>query len=200
MAMRHAERCAISAMVLLAHVLLLWAWPQPRAPSVFAATEPTTMAVTLLLVPLPPPTPMPRAAEAPSVSQAPERAPRQRRALNTAPSVTTINEPPRVSEALAAVPEPSASSAGPLDLQLRLPRGAAERGGLAEPPNSMRRQALNDPRSNIKPDPTQVLPDAVAASAKGDCGKGEFFGGGGGLLSAPFLAYAVVAGNCKPQR
>jgi hypothetical protein len=99
-----------------------------------------------------------------------------------------------------AAADAAASAATPLDLRLHLPRGAAERGGLTEPPDSMRRQALNDPRSNIKPDPTQVLPDAVAAAAKGDCAKGEYLGGGMGLLSAPFLAYAAMAGNCKPNR
>lgn len=64
----------------------------------------------------------------------------------------------------------------------------------------MRQLALNDPRSNERFDPSQHLPTAVAAAAKGDCMKGEFLGGGMGLLSAPFLAYAAAAGHCKPQR
>jgi hypothetical protein len=62
------------------------------------------------------------------------------------------------------------------------------------------RAALNDPRSNVKGDPTQVLPHAVAAAAKGDCTKGQFVGGGMGLLSLPFLAVAAVRGDCKPPR
>jgi hypothetical protein len=200
MNMRWTARGPVVALVLLAHLLLLWAWPQPhtkqRTP---AAPEPMTMAVTLLPAPPTTPAPTPRAADTPVAAQAPPPATRPRRPSSTAPSATTVVEPPRPNEATAAA-EPPASSAAPLDLRLTLPRGTAERGGLTEAQNSMRRQALNDPRSNIKPDPTQVLPDAVAASAKGDCLKGEFLGGGMGLLSAPFLAYAAVAGNCKPER
>lgn len=64
----------------------------------------------------------------------------------------------------------------------------------------MQRQALNDPRSNSRADPTQALPEAVARAAKGDCVKGEYPGAGMGLLSLPFLAYAAAAGHCQPQR
>lgn len=64
----------------------------------------------------------------------------------------------------------------------------------------MRAQALNDPRSNHAPDPRQQLPDAVAASAKGDCLKGEYAGWGMGLFSVPFFVYHAAAGNCKPLR
>jgi hypothetical protein len=37
---------------------------------------------------------------------------------------------------------------------------------------------------------------AFARSAKGDCLKGEFGGGGGGLLSIPFFVVAEVSGHC----
>lgn len=112
---------------------------------------------------------------------------------------------PAVAAELALVrteaPVASAPDVSPtLDLRLRLPRGSAERGGLTLAPDSMVRQALNDPRSNAHSDPRQALPDAVAASAKGDCMKGEYFSPATGLLSIPFLFYAVAAGNCKPQR
>ena len=76
----------------------------------------------------------------------------------------------------------------------------ARRGGLTGPADSMRAQALNDPRSNHLSDPRQALPDAVAASAKGDCLKGEYALGGMGLLSLPFLALAVATDACKPSR
>lgn len=42
----------------------------------------------------------------------------------------------------------------------------------------------------------QQFSQAVAHSAKGDCVKGQFKGGGLGLLSAPFLAAAVINGDC----
>lgn len=38
--------------------------------------------------------------------------------------------------------------------------------------------------------------EAASAAGKGDCGKGEFAGGGAGLLSLPFLAAAVARGDC----
>jgi len=42
----------------------------------------------------------------------------------------------------------------------------------------------------------QTLGNAVEASGKGDCAKGKYAGGGMGLLSVPFLAAAVIAGDC----
>ncbi len=199
MSMRNAERWIVCTLVLLAHAMLLWAWPRPHPQRAPAPREPVSVAVTLLLPPPPPiavPTPSVPAARA--AARAPERVPRPRRSSQAEPSQAVTVAPP--ADQTATPPEPAASSSAPLDLRLAFPRGSAGRGGLTEPHNSMRRQALNDPRSNIKTDPTQVLPNAVAASAKGDCLKGEYFGGGAGLLSAPFLAYAAMAGNCKPAR
>ena len=105
---------------------------------------------------------------------------------------------------VAAAPDPGAiSPAGdaPTPLNLSLPRGAgAERGGLSDPPGNMRRAALNDPRANVRPDPAQALPGAIESSSKGDCLKGDYAGGGMGLLSLPFLAAAALRGDCKPVR
>jgi hypothetical protein len=199
---RSAERALVGAVVLLAHALLLWAWPRSPLRDTARTREPITVAVTLLPTPAPPPiaVPAPRATDVPAAAQRPARAPRSQPSPKAAPGAATTptEAPPSMTAPTPAAPAASAATA--LELRLVLPRGAAERGGLTEPPNSMRRQALNDPRSNVQPDPTQVLPNAVAASAKGDCIKGEYFGGGMGLLSAPFLAYAAAAGNCKPQR
>ncbi len=111
----------------------------------------------------------------------------------TAPDTTT-----------ASTAEPAASQpVATLDLTLPPATGATAmrgRGTLTEAQGSTRQLALNDPRSNARADPTQQLPDAVAAAAKGDCLKGEFFGAGMGLLSAPFLAAAAATGHCKPRR
>lgn len=43
---------------------------------------------------------------------------------------------------------------------------------------------------------TQRLGNAIAAGAHGDCDKGEYAGGGMGLLSLPFWAIAKVRGDC----
>jgi hypothetical protein len=40
------------------------------------------------------------------------------------------------------------------------------------------------------------LAAAAGGAAKGDCLKGEFAGGGMGLLSLPFLAVAAATGQC----
>jgi len=52
-------------------------------------------------------------------------------------------------------------------------------------------------RRNLPPPPpAQLLAQNIAAARKGDCTKGEFLGGGMGLLSAPFLLAAEAMGSC----
>jgi hypothetical protein len=46
------------------------------------------------------------------------------------------------------------------------------------------------------PPPAQLLASNIAAAHKGDCMKGDFLGGGMGLLSAPFLLAAEAMGKC----
>ncbi len=41
------------------------------------------------------------------------------------------------------------------------------------------------------------LGESIAAGARGDCLKGEFAGGGMGLLSLPFLAIAKLRDQCS---
>ena len=49
------------------------------------------------------------------------------------------------------------------------------------------------------PSSAVALSNGVAAAHKGDCGKGEYLGGGMGLLSAPFLLAAEAMGKCSPH-
>ncbi len=44
-----------------------------------------------------------------------------------------------------------------------------------------------------------ALSRGIDAAHKGDCGKGEYLGGGMGLLSAPFLLAAEAMGKCAPH-
>ncbi len=44
---------------------------------------------------------------------------------------------------------------------------------------------------------TQRLGNTIAAGARGDCDKGEYAGGGMGLLSLPFWAAAKLRGDCS---
>jgi len=197
---RRGLRWGIGGAVLLVHLALLWAWPPGgRGLQDHTAQAPSTV-VRLLPAPIAaePVRPVAAPRDARSTS-ARERRPAPREPVQpittpaaAAPTATAVVELPAADPAASAVP---------LDLRLRLPRGAvAARGGLTEPQDSMRRAALNDPRSNVTTDPTQVLPRAVASSAKGDCMKGEYALGGMGLLSLPFLALAVVSDACKPSR
>lgn len=41
-----------------------------------------------------------------------------------------------------------------------------------------------------------ALSAGISAAARGDCARGEFFGGGLGLLSIPFLAAEALRGHC----
>jgi hypothetical protein len=45
--------------------------------------------------------------------------------------------------------------------------------------------------------PDERLGSEVQRSAKGDCLKGEYVGGGMGLLSLPFLAAAALRDQCR---
>lgn len=197
---RRSLRWGIGGAVLLVHLALLWAWPPGGRGTRDVAVSPRVTIVQVL----------PRTEVAPPDRPVAERrdaspaVPQARRAVaREAPSPMALPEPsrPDSTSAVVAAPAIEPAASAPLDLRLRLPRGAvAERGGLTEPPDSMRRAALNDPRSNVTTDPTQVLPRAVASTAKGDCMKGDYALGGMGLLSLPFLALAVATDACKPAR
>ena len=52
---------------------------------------------------------------------------------------------------------------------------------------------------NLPPPPAQLLAQNIAAAHKGDCGKGEYMGGGMGLLSTPFLLAAEAMGKCSSK-
>ena len=209
-------RAAALVLVLALHGLLLWHGSAVRPDARFESRAPAPVVVAVRIAPS---SPVREAPPPPTGESAPRRAPpritpataaqplsREPTAATAEPAAPQTLEarPGSVTDA-AAVPGPPTEAVAlpPTDrpLNLVLPRGAgAERSALTEPPGSMRRAALNDPRSNIAPDPTRVLPDAVAASAKGGCMKGDYSGGGGGLLSLPFLAVAALRGDCKPVR
>lgn len=187
---RRPERWVVGVLVLLLHLAGLWVWP-PIAPGprVF---PPTPFPVPVAVRVLPPVT---TTSMPPRTASPPPPPVRNAGAPVHAPTVALQEATP------APAVDPSASAPSPLDLRLHLPRGAvAERGGLTEATDSMRRAALNDPRGNVRSDPTQVLPNAVASSAKGDCVKGDYLGAGMGVLSLPLLAVAVIRDACKPAR
>ncbi|MDT9000472.1 hypothetical protein RQP53_14460 [Paucibacter sp. APW11] len=94
---------------------------------------------------------------------------------------------------------PTESAVAPPAESGRLIDSAATRRALRD----AARGALNEERfsqaSGIPqgPDASQRMAQQVQRSAKGDCLKGEFLGGGLGLLSLPFYLAAEAAGKCS---
>jgi hypothetical protein len=139
---RGLMRPAALVLVLLAHVLLLWAWrfvarPAPREP--ISSVTPNITVLRLIPAP-PPPQPArldsapPSAATAPARSNSPP-SPKPDAPVSAAPQAITV----------LAAPEPAASA--PLrasdGLKLSVPRATA-----APSSRTMKDQALNDPRAN----------------------------------------------------
>jgi len=150
-------------------------------------------------------------APSPAHASAPARAPAP--PPEDAAHAITLPAPPRP-EAVAPV---AAASTPPADLRSldsaatrrairAVARGddatAAERGNALthEEPGSELVAADGTHvgmKRNLPPPPPAVrLSQGIAAAHKGDCGKGEYLGGGMGLLSAPFLLAAEALGKC----
>jgi len=178
-------------------------WVRPEAP---AETPPPQ--------PVSPPAPaekltQSRSNEAPAPSRTPE-----------SPRPTRQRDPPTPPAAPAAArpaPEPAAITLPAPSTEGENPVAAAEAPASAPPRASMRdllhtegsrraiEQAARGPLLSEQAaaatgtplvSAEQKLRDATQESLKGDCAKGEFAGSGGGLLSVPFFAKAVIAGDC----
>lgn len=157
-----------------------WVWLRPapapeappaRRPAAAAPAEPRRTAVAPGLQPPTPALPAP----APDTPAPPAGAARP------APDISAPAE--------AARPEATSS--------LRLLDSDASRGVLRD----LARQPLLAERAATATglplrSGAQRRAEAASAAGKGDCGKGEFAGGGAGLLSLPFLAAAVARGDC----
>lgn len=178
-----------------------------------------TRLVTVTLHVAPPPpraqTPAPDRARlhapSPTRANAPARAPALPRE-DAAQAIASLAPP-----IPDAVPPVAAASAPPADLKFldsaatrrairAVARGddatVAERGNALthEEPGSELLAADGTHagmRRNLPPPPPAVrLAQGVDAAHKGDCGKGDYLGGGMGLLSAPFLLAAEALGKC----
>ncbi len=191
-------RLAVALAVVAIHLALLLWWLQADRLPRRAPAETPRVAVRLIAPVLrPPPVPPPREAATP------ERRPRDVLARRPSPiAPTRPNEPvPSAAEApqaitVAPMPEPRASDA------LAEPRPSLMDG---EATRRAIRAAARDPglaaqagrQGPALQTPDERLGERVQQSAKGDCLKGEYLGGGMGLLSLPFLAAAAVGGQCR---
>ena len=94
---------------------------------------------------------------------------------------------------LSLLPEPPASA----PKQERLLDNAATRQAIRDAARGPLLSERAATATGIAPvTAAERLSNGAAAAAKGDCGKGEFAGGGMGLLSLPFLVAAAATGQC----
>ncbi|MCW5666401.1 MAG: hypothetical protein KIT35_21425 [Piscinibacter sp.] len=101
--------------------------------------------------------------------------------------------PPSAIDASAQAPALPASAPDPVagldpEATARAIRDSARRPGLAA-------QAGRVGPAERAPD--QRLGEGIAQGARGDCLKGEYLGGGMGVLSLPFLAAAALRDQCR---
>ena len=197
---------------LLLHGALLW---QGLAPDIARPGTGQAEAHRLQVVwvetpmPMPMPTPTPAPSPAPAAARpgpAPAPAPRHKPARR--PDTAAVAPPSRQGAGAAKATEQAATAAAP---QASVPadteavpdtaRSARAMGRLLdsaagrEAVQSAARQGLVRPQ--IPAQREDPLASGMREAAQGDCMKGEFKGGGMGLLSLPMLAAAALKGECS---
>jgi len=218
-AARLAAAAALNALVLLSLMLAVDRVELPRH-----GPERVTSLVTVALHVAPPPVhalPAPRplppaamgaraAAPSPARANAPARPPAPPR--EAAPAITLA------APAQAVAPAPIAAASAPADdlkfldsAATRRAIRAVARGDDATLAERGRSLTHEEPGSELvaadgthagmtrnlpPPPPAVALAKGIESAHKGDCGKGEYLGGGMGLLSAPFLLAAEALGKC----
>ena len=189
--------------VVVLHLLLLLAWRSAIRPQVEVPVAGAPALVWLRVAPRP--VPVPPAATERTAVPAPARLEAQRPAQPAEPVAAQAPPPANPGEraemATAAITdtitEPAAPASAPLPAPPRLLDSEATRQAIRQ----IGRQALLSERAaeatGLPQQRSDIqLSEAAAKAGKGDCLKGEFLGGGGGLLSLPFLAVAAVRGQC----
>ena len=211
---RFGPRAIAIGAVLLLHVALI-GWLQQawhRAESHREQRSSSVRMVTIQLPPLPRPvpktTPLARSPERraspdpkrPSPEDAPSTRPTARvqaRQPEVDRHEDDRHDEPRTSVVIAA-PTPAAAASGPTGRDLMY--GAATQ-------RAIRQGTQGQPLLSERADQASLAPDRIDASTKlgndmmkgatSDCLKGEFAGGGAGLLSLPFWLLAEARGKCR---
>ena len=180
------------------------------------AADRITTLVSVTLHPTPPPAhPLPPArtlpvAHAPAARATPARAPA--RPPEDAARAITLPAPARGEPAVAAATPPASA---PADLSFlnsaatrQAIRAVARGDTLSSHANALTHEDSGSEmvaadgshqgmQRNLPPPPPAVaLAQGIDAAHKGDCMKGEYLGGGMGLLSAPFLLANEMLGKC----
>lgn len=197
--------------VLAAHLALLLGWNTLQTPRRTPANN-VPEAWTWLLLPATPPAATPAPAASPSPAAMARRVPTQpalRAPADHAPPRVPLRPPdppvpgedateppPGPNPGVAAAPAaPGTAASGPTGGTLMT--GDATRRAIRE---AARQPLLSERAAQATGQPfrrgAERLADAASAAGKGDCLKGEYAGGGMGLLSLPFLAVAAARGDC----
>lgn len=188
---RSRSRAVAAAIVTAAHLVLLLAWLHDRVQGPGPVPPPR---ISVRLIAAPPPV---RPAESTVASPVREvlrrtplatraEVPRQDAVLPQAITTQAVAAEPAASQSATAVPatEPLLDS----EATRRALRASARDPGLAAQAGRFGSAPLT---------PEERLGAEVQKSAKGDCQKGEYLGGGMGLLSLPFLAAAALREQCR---
>lgn len=196
-AARRRPRAGLALLVLLAHLALLIGWRSALRPAASAAAPPPQRSLVWVLTPRQPVTPAAPSARA-------ERPASPRSATPQAARPAAAPETVAVGTLLSVAAEPSAPAAAPAAPasaasapRERLLDSAATRAALRD----IARQPLLSERAAASQEQALVsgaarLAQAASAAGRGDCNKGEFAGGGAGLLSLPFYVVAQARGQC----
>ena len=198
---RPARRPHLGIWVLLGHALLLWAWLTALHQTTVAVPPQGGAAGLLRLLPVPPDRWRAAAPEQSALAQMP-RPETKARARRIAASVVQPSQvvrqpasptaaPMAQAEVTAAAPDLETSAREPL-LQTEATRRALH--DFARQPLLSERAASAIEQTSATR--SQALARQVGDTLHGDCSKGEFAGGGMGLLSVPFLLAAKVSGRC----
>jgi hypothetical protein len=183
--------------------------------------ERATTLVTVALHPAPPPTPAPPPKRAPATTRpgaapaapAARPVPAPQRPHDDAKQAGATPAPDEPVPIVAAAPPPASAPRPDLSFldnaaARQAIRNVARGDTLASHGNALTHEesgsellAADGSHCNCKrdlppPPPAQLLAQNIAAAHKGDCMKGDFLGGGMGLLSAPFLLAAEAMGKC----
>jgi hypothetical protein len=181
----------LAALVVLLGHLLLWLWLNGSGGR--TAAKPAGQLVSLRLIAERPRPERPIASPPPD---APPRSPARARVLPPppldAPNESNAITSPAPTTAIAAASAPALPGSAPPPSSSLLDSEATRR--------AVRQSARDAPltaRSDLPENAQQRLGREIGEAATGDCLKGEFAGGGMGLLSLPFWALAEARGKCR---
>jgi len=193
---RRRQRAAIGVLVLALHALLALALLTTLAKQ---RAQPESPRVSVRLLPAPTriaPQPLPGVAAARPPSAATVHAPTRARA-STRPAEDAVEAPGRPMPLDTAPPRTAEAASAPTSPDTDLLDTAASRRALRSAAGNLNLASRVNAQLGVhSPTTAQRLPGSIQQAGKGDCSKGEYPGAGMGLLSLPFIAAALAAGNC----